>query len=1244
MTHNGKNAQGMIKVHQLNLNKCRQAQVELTECLKKSGDKCIALMQEPYNYKSRMALLPQNMVVIPSSKMGNPRAGMLLSQSLKAKEVTNLIRRDMAVALVNIHGRSTLIASIYLDIKENTITDNLIDLLSYADEKRFALIIGIDGNSRNTVWGHQNNKRGEHLLQFIIDNKLDIVSDGRKDYTFECSTGKSVIDLTLTRGITSNINNWKVSKKLNHSDHNTIHYEIDAGYIDIPEHRPWHKADWEAYKTYLENCIVHIPDEMTASTLESMLDEIYNQIEVALNKACPMTKPTQICKGNPWFTKALQNKRKEVFAKYRVYQNTKSLESKLRYKNLLADYKAHSLKVKLNFRADYKQNLKTEEDMADYMKKLLHKSAPQVGTIKKDDGTYTIPGEETLKAVADKHFAGHSKDIPRNTTNKVVKTEDLEEEYKDWINTSLIRLAFKGFQNKKSPGPDTLRPLVLKHLPQNMLEYIEIVYKATIKLNYNPKQWDGSRVVFIPKPGKEDYTDPKSFRPISLSNYMLKGLERLCGWSVDQVLDASPIDSSQHGFRTGYSTESAISNTVNYIEKFLDKGEYCLGIFLDIAGAFDSICVECIRDSLIKKGCNKDIADWYYKYISSRLLIIQQGEEKYETRCKCGFPQGGVLSAKFWTIAFEGACKIVNSRGMFGQIFADDSGTLIGGKDIPTMYRKANLVLKLLSEWGSSIGLKFNPKKTEVVLFSRDNPAKRKWKTPKIFMDGVEIKEKDEVKYLGVTLDRKLTWKTHIENKIQSAKGMLVKLLTEVRGTFGVKPKLVKYAYTGIIRPKLTYACMTWCNGIKYKYQEDALNSLDRLACRSMTTMLSTTPQASLNIMFDIVPLKLHIHSLALGSFARLSQVIKNPWEPLTRKARLNVPHLWHMEELMEEYEINLPITDLCNNTNYNKSYRVNLDSFDGKRKHRVHAECTMYTDGSKTKSGVGSGLVAYKGKTEIIRQRYKLPDYATVYQAEMYAIFRACKNLNTLDREMPQYIKILSDSQAAILALDNKKITSQLVSDTVYELELLATKTKRITLAWVKAHVGTAGNEAADIEAKEGSKGNNAVKAYISKPKTATKQEINEMVREKWRQRWVESSKYGHTKNFYIGPDKNRAKKVLMHSRSAMSTLVQVITGHNLLSHFQSKQDRTICPMCRFCEEANETFYHFANDCPCLRQTRINIFGSDYLDKNRWKSADLIKLAQHKTISVWLDSMDYYLEEPEYDLDVNYSSDSDID
>ena len=157
-------------------------------------------------------------------------------------------------------------------------------------------------------------------------------------------------------------------------------------------------------------------------------------------------------------------------------------------------------------------------------------------------------------------------------------------------------------------------------------------------------------------------------------NYLLKGLERLSVWIADDALEDHPLHIKQHGFQKGKSTETAISSTVNKIEKHILNGEHCMGVFLDIQAAFDSITPEHIKRALLKHGSNPDMVGWYYELLILRNLKTC-GNFELEVATNMGFPQGGVCSAKFWIIAFDEAAKILNSH-------ADDRNGLIGGKDI----------------------------------------------------------------------------------------------------------------------------------------------------------------------------------------------------------------------------------------------------------------------------------------------------------------------------------------------------------------------------------------------------------------------------------------------------------------------------------------------------------------------------------------------------------------------------------
>ena len=106
------------------------------------------------------------------------------------------------------------------------------------------------------------------------------------------------------------------------------------------------------------------------------------------------------------------------------------------------------------------------------------------------------------------------------------------------------------------------------------------------------------------------------------------------------------------------------------------------------------------------------------------------------------------------------------------------------------------------------------------------------------------------------------------------------------------------------------------------------------------------------------------------------------------------------------------------------------------------------------------------------------LPDTSTVFQAKIEAINHAWQfAVAYMQDQNLQYIKILSDLQSPIKALNKPKLTSQSVFKALEYMETLASNVQHLTQAWIKAHVGTEGNEQADQSAKEGAAGGSHMK-----------------------------------------------------------------------------------------------------------------------------------------------------------------------
>ena len=115
-------------------------------------------------------------------------------------------------------------------------------------------------------------------------------------------------------------------------------------------------------------------------------------------------------------------------------------------------------------------------------------------------------------------------------------------------------------------GPDGLKPLVLKNLPINCVGRLQAIYIASLFSGYVPACWRRSKVVFIPKPGKLDYSKAKAFHPITFTSFLFKAMEKMMLKHLEvahRVHDR--LNVNQHAFHKGSSCDSALSDMVDEI-------------------------------------------------------------------------------------------------------------------------------------------------------------------------------------------------------------------------------------------------------------------------------------------------------------------------------------------------------------------------------------------------------------------------------------------------------------------------------------------------------------------------------------------------------------------------------------------------------------------------------------------------------------------------------------------------------
>jgi hypothetical protein len=93
----------------------------------------------------------------------------------------------------------------------------------------------------------------------------------------------------------------------------------------------------------------------------------------------------------------------------------------------------------------------------------------------------------------------------------------------EYIDELKVAMAINSFGPLKASGPDDIKPIVLQMLEIGMIKKITQLYKLIIKSGYTPRKMREMTVIFLPKIGKSDYSEPKAYRPITLSSFLSKG-------------------------------------------------------------------------------------------------------------------------------------------------------------------------------------------------------------------------------------------------------------------------------------------------------------------------------------------------------------------------------------------------------------------------------------------------------------------------------------------------------------------------------------------------------------------------------------------------------------------------------------------------------------------------------------------------------------------------------------------------
>lgn len=490
------------------------------------------------------------------------------------------------------------------------------------------------------------------------------------------------------------------------------------------------------------------------------------------------------------------------------------------------------------------------------------------------------------------------------------------------------------------------------------------------------------------------------------------------------------------------------------------------------------------------------------------------------------------------------------------QAFADDVLLIVKSKKPAELQTSANRALDAITKWGTEVKLNFGPNKTQAIAFTP------KAKAVKIIMNNTEIQFIDEIKILGVIIDKHLKFIKHVNYIVNKSLIIYKKIAKYVRPTWGAQPENIRTIYKQVIEPIITYAAGIWGSATKYEIVKNKLRSLQRGFALKIIRAFRTVSATAAIALARLTPLHLKVEEVAALETAKIVGTTPLLPEDIT----LEKPA--HSHELLHPADRKfIEFDHATNQAEINKLCSP--------------ASTVIFTDGSKhSENKVGAAFVAFKIDGTKITKKFKLHGSCSVYQAELLAIQKAC---SWAIQNNIYNIAILTDSLSSLHEIKNKDSNNKTVAIIHDNIHLINNKNGKAVFIWVKGHAGLAGNEEADEAAKAA--------ALSHRPYEYTKFPISHL-----KSLIKETHKTKSAQIFDSGPQGEHTRRTchnlqtihkLFETLTPTFEITQILSNHgyhlSYLHRFNIKSTE-LCP----CDSTSpQTIQHLLEDCPKYHSTR---------------------------------------------------------
>lgn len=872
---------GSLSVLLCNINGIQQRKTELDVLL---HDKRIdiALISETHLTANSKLYIPDYTIHRSDHPDGTAHGGtaILIKSTLKHDIHPTVLTAQIQVTAIAIHthNRSITIAAIYCPPR-HTISSGMFTELFNSLGPNF--LVGGDWNAKHIQWGSRVcTTRGRNLLTAVRQNSLDYFSPDSFTYWPTSRTKQpDLLDFFICKGLRGIPHKISCSDDLM-SDHSPISLILWVDPLKVP-----HRAsltgglmDWTKFRSVLTTNL-QVPLALkTEEELENAVQFFTETVQgAALSSCTPISEHKKHLPAYPGYIRVLiRDKRKARKAK----QANPTPTNRQSYNRLNNELKRLIQLHKKKTFETYTSNLNTDDGSLWRSTKRVLKHGSVSMPLRREDGTWAVSESEKAD-IFSKHLEQTftPNDTPGNTEHEshIHKSLDIPLPLSlppHSFTPSEVYEEIKHLPRKKAPGHDLITAKVLQEMPRKAVVYLTTLYNAVLRTTKFPLQWKYSHIVMIQKINKPSHC-ASSYRPISLLPICSKVLEKLLYKRILSFInDSNTLPNHQFGFRLHHSTTHQMHRVVDYIASAFENKQYVSAVFLDVAQAFDKVWHQGLLFKL-----RSILPPTYYlilhSFLTDRFFSVRTGNElSTPLPIRAGVPQGSILAPLLYITYTSDA---PTTTEVLEADFADDKALLTTDTDPQTATNTLQAHINLLQHWCTLWKIQINEHKSQHITFTL-----RRATCPPIYFNNISIPQTNEVQYLGLILDRRLTWKPHIRKKRITLNTRL-KLLSHLlnnSSSLQLRHRLNIYKY--LLKPIWTYGSQIY--GIAKKTNIDTIQKFQsktlRIITRAPPYVSNYTLHKDLNMLTVTDQIKQHytrFHQKLHGHPNPLIHIISTP-------------------------------------------------------------------------------------------------------------------------------------------------------------------------------------------------------------------------------------------------------------------------------------------------------------------------------------------------------------------------------